>query len=137
MPIRIPIHIFGAIVAVGVTIGAAVMRRYARRLGEADADTRSVVAWVAATGFIGAHVFANPLTLFAIWTSISSYDGFVGGALGFAFIAWRRRLVLAGVSPPHYAFERDRWMKMRALKIDPHTFRGDWNYVVHPRTQHS
>jgi hypothetical protein len=24
---------------------------------------------------------------------------------------------------------------MRALKIDPHSFRGDWNYVVHPRTQ--
>jgi transposase len=24
---------------------------------------------------------------------------------------------------------------MRALKIEPHTFRGDWNYVVHPRTQ--
>ncbi len=24
---------------------------------------------------------------------------------------------------------------MRALKIDPHSFRGDWNYVVHPRSQ--
>lgn len=25
--------------------------------------------------------------------------------------------------------------EMRALKIDPHSFRGDWNYVVIPRTQ--
>jgi phosphatidylglycerol:prolipoprotein diacylglycerol transferase len=106
LPIRIPIHIFGVIVAVGVTVGAAVMHRYARRVGESEADARRVVAWVAATGFIGAHVFdvlfyrpgdavANPLTLLAIWTSISSYGGFVGGALGFAYITWRRRLAPA------------------------------------------
>jgi hypothetical protein len=25
--------------------------------------------------------------------------------------------------------------EMRALNIQPHTFRGDWNYVVRPRTQ--
>jgi phosphatidylglycerol---prolipoprotein diacylglyceryl transferase len=105
LPIPIPVHIFGAIVFVGVTIGAAVMHRYAKRVGESAADTSSVAAWVAVTGIIGAHVFdvlfyrpgealAHPLALFAIWTSISSYGGFVGGALGFAFITWRRRLVL-------------------------------------------
>jgi hypothetical protein len=26
---------------------------------------------------------------------------------------------------------------MRALKIDPGSFRGDWNYVVRSRTQES
>jgi len=25
--------------------------------------------------------------------------------------------------------------QLRALTITPYTFRGDWNYVVHPRTQ--
>lgn len=106
LPIRVPIHIFGAIVAVGITIGAAVMRRYAKRVGESDVDTRTVIAWVTVTGFIGAHVFdvlfyrpgevlTNPLTLLAIWASISSYGGFIGGGLGFAYIAWRRRLRLA------------------------------------------
>jgi len=25
--------------------------------------------------------------------------------------------------------------EMRALKIDPHSFRGDWNYIVNPRTK--
>jgi phosphatidylglycerol:prolipoprotein diacylglycerol transferase len=106
LPIRVPIHIFGVIVAVGVMVGAAVMRRYARRLGESDDDVRSVIAWVAATGFIGAHVLdvlfyrpgdavKDPLTLLAIWTSISSYGGFVGGALGFVYIAWRRKLRFA------------------------------------------
>ncbi len=105
LPSSIPIHIFGVIAAVGITIGAAVMHRYARRVGESETDTRSVVGWVAVTGFIGAHVFdvlfyrpgdavTNPLTLLAIWTSISSFGGFIGGALGFAFITWRRKLAL-------------------------------------------
>lgn len=102
---HVPIHIFGAIVFVGVTIGATVMRRYARRCGEPEADARKVAAWVIATGFIGAHVLdvlfyqpgealRHPLVLLEIWTSISSYGGFVGGALGFAYITWRRKLRL-------------------------------------------
>ncbi|NVB78345.1 MAG: hypothetical protein HOV81_08120 [Kofleriaceae bacterium] len=106
LPVRVPIHIFGVIVAVGVMVGATVMRRYARRLGESDDVARSVIGWVAVTGFIGAHVLdvlfyrpgealENPLSLLAIWTSISSYGGFVGGALGFVYIAWRRKLRFA------------------------------------------
>ena len=38
---------------------------------------------------------SNPLSLLAIWTSISSYGGFVGGALGFGYVAWRRKLPVA------------------------------------------
>jgi phosphatidylglycerol:prolipoprotein diacylglycerol transferase len=106
LPSVIPVHIFGLIVAVGVTIGAAVMRRYARRIGESEIDTRVVCGWVAVTGIIGAHVLdvvfyqpgealRHPLVLLEVWTSISSYGGFVGGALGFAFITWRRKLRIA------------------------------------------
>jgi phosphatidylglycerol:prolipoprotein diacylglycerol transferase len=106
LPIPVPIHIFGVIVAVGVAIGATVMHRYAKRVGESERDTRSVIAWVTVTGFIGAHVLdvlfyrpgevlTNPLTLLAIWETISSYGGFIGGALGFGYIAWRRKLRLA------------------------------------------
>jgi phosphatidylglycerol---prolipoprotein diacylglyceryl transferase len=106
LPSVIPIHIFGVIVAVGVTIGAAVMRRYAQRTGESEIDTRVVCAWVAITGIISAHVLdvlfyqpgealRHPLVLLEVWTSISSYGGFVGGALGFLFITWRRKLRVA------------------------------------------
>jgi phosphatidylglycerol:prolipoprotein diacylglycerol transferase len=106
LPIPVPIHIFGVIVAVGIAIGATVMHRYAKRVGESERDTRSVIAWVTVTGFIGAHVLdvlfyrpgevlTNPLTLLAIWETISSYGGFIGGALGFGYIAWRRKLRLA------------------------------------------
>ncbi|MEO8845605.1 MAG: prolipoprotein diacylglyceryl transferase family protein [Kofleriaceae bacterium] len=106
LPSVIPVHVFGVIVAIGVTIGAAVMRRYARRTGESEIDTRVVCAWVAVTGIIGAHVLdvvfyqpgealRHPLVLLEVWTSISSYGGFVGGALGFAFVTWRRKLRVA------------------------------------------
>jgi phosphatidylglycerol:prolipoprotein diacylglycerol transferase len=89
-----------------VSIGAIVMRRFARRLGESDADARSMIAWTTITGFVGAHVLDvvfyrpgaiadDPLVLVQIWTSISSFGGFVGGTLGFAWVAWRRRLQLA------------------------------------------
>ncbi len=102
---HIPIHIFGAIVTAGIMIGGAVMRRYALRCNESEADAAKVAAWVTATGFIGAHVLDvlfyrpgealhHPLVLLEIWTSISSYGGFVGGALGFAYITWRHKLRL-------------------------------------------
>ncbi len=106
LPIRVPVHVFGVVVAVGVTAGAYVMRRYARRVGESEAEARRVAGWVMVTGLIGAHVLDvvfyrpgevvdHPLVLLAIWTSISSYGGFVGGAAGFAYVVWRRRLPVA------------------------------------------
>jgi phosphatidylglycerol:prolipoprotein diacylglycerol transferase len=106
LPIRVPVHIFGAFVAVGVTLGAAVMRRYARRVGETEVDARRVAGWVFVTGMIGAHVFDvlfyrpgealhRPWVLLEVWTSISSYGGFVGGAAGFVYITRRRRLGMA------------------------------------------
>ncbi len=104
--IRVPVHLFGVIAATGVTIGAWVLRRYARRVGESEAEARRVTAWIAITGIIGAHVLdvvfyrsaelaSRPWILLEVWTSISSYGGFVGGALGFAYIAWRRKLRVA------------------------------------------
>src|SRR6185503_3996116 len=102
---RVPVHIFGVIVMIGVTIGSIVMRRYARRCGESEDQAARVASFVAITGFIGAHVLdvlfyqpgealRHPLVLLEIWTSISSYGGFVGGALGFLYIVWRHKLRL-------------------------------------------
>ncbi|MFT3691905.1 MAG: prolipoprotein diacylglyceryl transferase [Kofleriaceae bacterium] len=106
LPSVIPVHIFGAIVWAGVAIGASIMRRYAIRTGESEVDARTVATWVAVTGIIGAHVLdvvfyrpgealRHPWVLLEVWTSISSYGGFVGGALGFAFITWRKKLRVA------------------------------------------
>jgi prolipoprotein diacylglyceryltransferase len=53
---RVPIHIFGAIVTAGMMIGTSVLLRYARRVGESEAQARSLAGWVAGCGIVGAHV---------------------------------------------------------------------------------
>jgi phosphatidylglycerol:prolipoprotein diacylglycerol transferase len=106
LPIHIPIHIFGALVCVGVSVGTVVMARYARHVGESEATARRMAGWLAIIGIISAHVLdvvfyqpgealRHPVELLEVWTSISSYGGFVGGALGFAYVVWRDKLRVA------------------------------------------
>ena len=99
----LPIQPFGIIVATGVLIGAEVMRRYALRHGVDEDDLRSLTGWVVVTGFLGAHVFdvlayerdkldKDPLLILKVWDGISSYGGFLGGAMGISFYIWWKRL---------------------------------------------
>lgn len=95
---------FGMIVAAGVLIGASIMRRFSERHGVDDDDLRALTGWIIATGFIGAHVFdvlvyephklseQGPIILLKLWDGISSYGGFVGGAMGYLFFVWWKRL---------------------------------------------
>ncbi len=95
---------FGMIVAAGVLIGASIMRRYSERHGVDDDDLRGITGWIIVTGFIGAHMFdvlvyephklteQGPLVLLKLWDGISSYGGFVGGACGYLFFTWWKRL---------------------------------------------
>ncbi|MEZ4367134.1 MAG: prolipoprotein diacylglyceryl transferase [Kofleriaceae bacterium] len=94
---------FGMIVAAGVLIGASIMRRFSERHGVDDDDLRGLTMWIMVTGFIGAHVLdvimyephklaEDPLVLIKLWDGISSYGGFVGGALGYMFFVWWKRL---------------------------------------------
>src|SRR5450432_2833430 len=55
--IGIPIQSFGVIVAAGVLIGAALLRRYAEWHGVSDEEIRGLTGWITVSGFIGAHVF--------------------------------------------------------------------------------
>ncbi len=93
---------FGMLVATGVLLGAHLMRRYAEARGCDEDDLRGLIAWVVVSGFIGAHVFdvlayqherlaKDPLLLVKLWIGISSYGGFIGGAIGgFLFVWWKR-----------------------------------------------
>jgi phosphatidylglycerol:prolipoprotein diacylglycerol transferase len=107
----IPIQVFGMIVAAGVLIGAAILRRYAEWHGVTDEHIRSLTGWIMVAGFIGAHEFDViayqwdrigeawaiwpvshwPLPI-RFWDGISSYGGFIGGAAGFAIYVWWKRL---------------------------------------------
>jgi phosphatidylglycerol:prolipoprotein diacylglycerol transferase len=109
--VGIPIQAFGVIVAAGVLIGAALLRRYAEWHGVEDEHIRGLLGWVTIAGFLGAHIFDvlfyepqkmnEPIAswppqqwpaLIRIWDGISSYGGFVGGAIGFAVYVWWKRL---------------------------------------------
>jgi phosphatidylglycerol:prolipoprotein diacylglycerol transferase len=100
---KLPIQSFGLIVAAGVLIGAALLRRYAEWHGVPDEHIRGLTGWITVCGFIGAHVFdviayqwpdlqQNPILFVELWKGISSYGGFIGGAAGFAFYVWWKRL---------------------------------------------
>lgn len=122
LDIGIPIQWFGMIVAAGVMIGAVLLRRYAEWHGISDDHIRGLLTWVIVSGFLGAHEFdmlaynfdkigetmtnqpaswwflpdglwpSNwPMPL-RIWDGISSYGGFIGGAIGFALYVWWKRL---------------------------------------------
>jgi phosphatidylglycerol:prolipoprotein diacylglycerol transferase len=122
LDIGIPIQWFGMIVAAGVLIGATPLRRYAEWHGVSDDHIRGLLTWLMISGFLGAHEFdmvaynwdkigdsaivtpsswwflpvgmwpSNwPLAL-RIWDGISSYGGFIGGAIGFAIYVWWKRL---------------------------------------------
>ena len=99
----LPLQPFGIIVAAGVLIGAEVMRRYMLRFGVDEDDIRGLTLWLIVSGFIGAHVFDavvyeherlsdDPILILKVWDGISSYGGFLGGALGYVTFVWWKRL---------------------------------------------
>ncbi len=94
---------FGMLVATGVLVGAELCRRYALRFGVDDDDLRKLTGWVVVSGFIGAHLFDvlayqraevsdNPLLIVELWKGISSYGGFIGGAIGLSSFIWIKRM---------------------------------------------
>ncbi len=110
---------FGLIVAVGVLVGAAILRRYAEWHGVSDEHIRRLTWWVMAFGFLGAHELdalayhtepslvvqpaswwplgvqlwpSNWPLVLRLWDGISSYGGFIGGAIGFFAYVWWKRL---------------------------------------------
>lgn len=118
LDIGLPIQWFGMIVAAGVLIGSTILRRYGEWHGVSDEHIRGLLTWVMIAGFLGAHEFDvvayqwnrigeafTPLAggihalwppnwplVLRIWDGISSYGGFIGGAIGFWLYVWWKRL---------------------------------------------
>ena len=94
---------FGILVATGVLVGAELCRRYSMRFGVDDDDLRRLTGVVVVSGFLGAHLFdvlayqraefaEDPLLIIKVWKGISSYGGFLGGAIGLSSYIWWKRL---------------------------------------------
>ncbi|MBW2730913.1 MAG: prolipoprotein diacylglyceryl transferase [Deltaproteobacteria bacterium] len=97
----IPIQPFGILVGIGLVVGYFASRRRARLTGLDPEVMADSILWVAGVGFIVGHLVSvifyfpnriaeDPLVLLAIWSGLSSFGGFIGGALG-AWLFFRRR----------------------------------------------
>ncbi|MBA2663785.1 MAG: prolipoprotein diacylglyceryl transferase [Bradymonadaceae bacterium] len=95
------IHSFGLAVAIGLVIGFSLLARRAERgMGVSGEFAQNFGIWLLVIGWISAHVLdvlfyephmvlEDPLILFKVWGSISSYGGLIGGIL--ATFIWHRR----------------------------------------------
>lgn len=99
-PVPISIKPFGALVAIGVYLGAYLTMQRARRLGLDERAMGSFIAHVVGYGFVGGHVLdelfyypqrlvEDPLSIFKLWDGLSSFGGFVGAVIG--MLIWRAR----------------------------------------------
>ncbi|NNL67612.1 MAG: prolipoprotein diacylglyceryl transferase [Myxococcales bacterium] len=95
------LYFFQVMVCLAVIVGYEIVVRRAPRLGLDGEETASLVAWVILWGFVGSHVFdalayypervlADPMELFRIWGSMSSFGGMMGGMLAAWIIARRK-----------------------------------------------
>ena len=100
-PVAIPA--FEVCVFAAVVTGYAVVVRRAVRLGWNRDLAFSLVLWTILLGFVGSHVFdvllyqpaalrQDPLLLFKIWGTMSSFGGLLGGIAGALWITRRKQL---------------------------------------------
>jgi phosphatidylglycerol:prolipoprotein diacylglycerol transferase len=99
-PVPISIKPFGALVAIGVYLGAHLTLKRARRIGLDERAMSSFITHVVGYGFVGGHVFdelfyyperlaADPWSLLKLWDGLSSFGGFTGAVIG--MLIWRAR----------------------------------------------
>lgn len=95
---RITLHPFGLLVATGVIIGTWLAVRRARQRSIDTDQLNSFITWMLIAGFLGGHMLdqifyhpdelvKNPVSLFTIWTGLSSFGGFIGGLIG--VVLWK------------------------------------------------
>lgn len=122
----ITIHTFGVLVAVGILLAFRLIRRRAPRLGLDAVLAERLAMRMVIVGFICAHVvdrlayfprdvLARPWSLLFIWESISSFGGFLGGALVALWfvrkqpdptVGWRYLDLIAWAFPAAWLFGR-------------------------------
>jgi len=98
--IGLPVHAFGMMVAIGllVCLGMATWRGE-QKLGLDGEKVQNFGLWLILVGWFFAHFFnvlfytpekilENPLILFMMWGSISSYGGLLGGMIGLWLWRW-------------------------------------------------
>lgn len=97
----VEIHPFGVLVAIAVVLGFYLSQRRAAKVGLDPKLCYSGMTWGVISGFVFAHwidaifyyperIVEDPFYLLRLWDGISSFGGFIGGALG-VFVYFHRR----------------------------------------------
>jgi phosphatidylglycerol:prolipoprotein diacylglycerol transferase len=103
-----PLQAFRVLALIAIVVEYMIVVRRAPAHGFSSEQASSLIAWATVFGLVSAHVFdvlayyperllEDPLELFRIWGSLSSWGGMLGGLGGLAFVAWRRGLGANGV----------------------------------------
>ena len=97
------IRAFDILVALAVVVGVFVADRRAQRWGLSGRVITDVAVWAVVPGFICAHLVSvifyfperiaeNPLELLNIFSGLSSFGGFLGGAAGVLYFFHRKKI---------------------------------------------
>jgi phosphatidylglycerol:prolipoprotein diacylglycerol transferase len=100
---EIGIQPFGVLVAIGVLAGMRLSEWHGEKLGMRKEVVSDFATHVVIIGFVIGHIFdmvlyypekvlERPWELLMVWTSLSSYGGFFGSAIGGLYWSWRRKL---------------------------------------------
>ena len=103
-----PLQAFRVLALTAIVVEYTIVVRRAPAHGFSSEQASSLIAWGTVFGLISAHVFdviayyperllEDPLELFRVWGSLSSWGGMLGGLGGLSFVAWRRGLGGTGV----------------------------------------
>lgn len=102
------IEAFSVLVVIAIVVQFQITLRRAPRVGIDRKTASSLVGWAIALGLVGAHVFdvlaytpeklaENPLVLFAVWDSLSSFGGMLGGLLGIYLVMRAKHMSAAAM----------------------------------------
>ncbi len=97
---------FGVLVVAAIVVQFRLVLWRAPHFGIERETASSLLAWAIGLGLVGAHVFdviayqperlfSDPLYLFAIWSSLSSFGGMLGGLGGLLWVMHRRHMTTA------------------------------------------
>jgi phosphatidylglycerol:prolipoprotein diacylglycerol transferase len=99
----LPIHMFGVLVAIGVILGDRIVVREGGKRGIEAKDVKFLNARIVIWGFIVAHwvsvifyfperIRQSPWILVNFWAGLSSFGGFLGALLAFAYYTRKEKI---------------------------------------------
>lgn len=99
---------FTVLALLAIVVEFQIVIRRAPSVGIDRYTASTLLAWAIGLGLVSAHLFdvlfytpeklaTDPMILFRVWGSLSSFGGMVGGLLGIWVVMWRRQMSAAEI----------------------------------------